>query len=1089
MMSIRRVKTISAIIIVVLVQCTLIKSHSAARGSIQINTATSDTNGRAGELSYSGRYYGSGSGSGSGPGSDKVVYEWRHGSDRDVTCKAGEGIFGGYPINLRTSGAQCSGIYKITTEEECKAAAIYTGTRYEPNFASDKKRVSGCHYHFHPEDRYKVYVWNPFLKSTIPCSDDVKCVCKTKICTKCPPNTYSEGGTSSTCRPCPKDRPYTFFYSKQDSIESCSSINNACAGGYIVGRVDPIPVRSSGKCKHLIETEEECKTTATYNINMDSDKNKRYIRKWSSNDHPYGCIRDTKGDYKFNRNDKSTHDCRSGHHPYDCICKTISCTKCPPNTHSKAGKNTKCTPCPEDRPYTFLNKQDSENSCTSKKDAFKCKAGEEVSNFYTGDCKETMTSDECREWANKENLIYQGQTIFKNMYPQGCFQEGNKIWFNDHLKLTNNCGTKVDGANMVNCICKTKACTKCPINTFNSKGGIDPTCTPCSKETPTTNFQTGQSKCMSVPTIKCNAGHEVTGDAITKKKECKPCDINHYNDNNNGTDVKCKPCEEKKVTLGTGQSTCIREFSEEYVMWKLENIDKIMAAEKEKTNDLSIKNSRLWQKEQIRLQHDKMMAERKARDNQKEKSACEDERKDGTIIFPAMEISNEIEDKEDTTCIDTNRDELLKSFCSFRMDLDNLFQIQSIDKEAKSFWPNICCKERRDTTLEVCEDPKNEIKRENIIPFALSQGGNYSRHNLYVEVTDTIKHEGYLHTGMKKLLDSLKSIHYSKTQNAKHLVDLFFNDVSLCGPRIVDAPGAKDKKKLCELFIPYQHSMTQFYNLIESLYTQPMPIQTSSFLETMERSLRKRSAVKRIGKNNMQQVMQMKPAPKALDVKCTGGSKWVSSELKKRKKLFCLGYNHLDLSNTNIRNVAVHYLKNDIDYNNTEMFRLSKQLRYQVIDASCPAPLFTANDISIQQVAMDTLGKEKEWVAVVNLNTEDKNGYLQSELPHCEARDYLIGAKVTVKVFEDNKGCCPGLKDFKKCEQLVVRDSCKSFDSEGQCEEYNTRQKCGDNLPKLVQDKHHKHYSKGVVLTGTQYTVKSSHVSRRRLLQNQNGGC
>ena len=28
----------------------------------------------------------------------------------------------------------------------------------------------------------------------------------------------------------------------------------------------------------------------------------------------------------------------------------------------------------------------------------------------------------------------------------------------------------------------------------------------------------------------------------------------------------------------------------------------------------------------------------------------------------------------------------------------------------------------------------------------------------------------------------------------------------------------------------------------------------------------------------------------------------------------------------------------------------------------------------------------------MNLNTEDKNGYLQSELPYCEDRDYLIGA-------------------------------------------------------------------------------------------------
>jgi hypothetical protein len=174
------------------------------------------------------------------------------------------------------------------------------------------------------------------------------------------------------------------------------------------------------------------------------------------------------------------------------------------------------------------------------------------------------------------------------------------------------------------------------------------------------------------------------------------------------------------------------------------------------------------------------------------------------------------------------------------------------------------------------------------------------------------------------------------------------------------------------------------------------------------------------------------------------------------------------------------------------MFSLKQSLRYEIDDASCPAaPLFTANDISIQQVAMDVLGNKKEWVAVVNLNTQDKNGYLQSELPYCEARDYLIGAKVTVKVFEDNKGCCPGLKDFNKCKQLVeTLNSCKSFDSKGKCEEYNTRQKCDDNLPKLVQDKRHKYYSKDVVLTGTQYTVENSHVSRRRrLLQYSQGRC
>jgi hypothetical protein len=79
--SIRRVKTITAIIVIVLVQCTLIKSHSAARGSIQIHTATTDTSGRAGKLTYSGAYF-------------MHVYN-RKNNRKDTTittCNPGEGV-------------------------------------------------------------------------------------------------------------------------------------------------------------------------------------------------------------------------------------------------------------------------------------------------------------------------------------------------------------------------------------------------------------------------------------------------------------------------------------------------------------------------------------------------------------------------------------------------------------------------------------------------------------------------------------------------------------------------------------------------------------------------------------------------------------------------------------------------------------------------------------------------------------------------------------------------------------------------------------------------------------------------------------
>eukprot|EP00942_MAST-04A_sp_MAST-4A-sp1_P011953 g11953.t1 len=512
-------------------------------------------------------------------------------------------------------------------------------------------------------------------------------------------------------------------------------------------------------------------------------------------------------------------------------------------------------------------------------------------------------------------------------------------------------------------------------------------------------------------------------------------------------------------------------------MWKLDNIDKVMAEQKEKQNDLSIKNSRLWQKEQIRLQHDKIMQARKDQDDENEKESCIEQRSKGTIVFPAIEISNEIEKIEDTTCIDTNRDELLKSFCSFTSDLDNLFKIQKIHKSAKSFWPNICCKERRDKTLEACEDPNGKIERKNIIPFALSQGGDYSRHNLYAEVTDAIKHEGHLHTGMRELLQSLEK---EKTKHANKLVDSFFNEISLCGPRIIDAPDAKDKKKLCELFIPYQHSMTKFYNLIELLFVKPIKVQ-ESFLETMESSLRKRQLTikNRLGKNsntNMQQIMQAKPPakiPKA-EQQCNHevtSTKWKSDNLAQMKETYCTGYSHMDLSSTDIKNIAVYYLKKDLSYNDAKMLELKHTLRYDIHDNSCPAaPLFTAKDISIQQVNMDTLGNNKEWVAVVNLNTQDTNGYSQSELPYCKARDYLIGAEVRVKAYEDNDGCCDGLKDYNQCVGKVT---------------------CEPNKLKELKDKNRKHYSKDVVLTGTRYKVTSSNVvdRRRRLLQHDSHSC
>ena len=176
---------------------------------------------------------------------------------------------------------------------------------------------------------------------------------------------------------------------------------------------------------------------------------------------------------------------------------------------------------------------------------------------------------------------------------------------------------------------------------------------------------------------------------------------------------------------------------------------------------------------------------------------------------------------------------------------------------------------------------------------------------------------------------------------------------------------------------------------------------------------------------------------------------------------------HVDLAGVGIKNIAIHYLKKDLpkaldDY----MINLKTSLRFSVEDKSCPgAPLFRASDISLQRISMDAATKtEKEWVAVVSLNSQDKNGYLQSELPFCKAKDYLISTQVTVKAFVDNENCCNDVVDYRTC---VKNNACKSIVT--------------------LKNNVGKQYTKYVKLFGTQYDVVHARHTRRGLLQGADG--
>ena len=102
--------------------------------------------------------------------------------------------------------------------------------------------------------------------------------------------------------------------------------------------------------------------------------------------------------------------------------------------------------------------------------------------------------------------------------------------------------------------------------------------------------------------------------------------------------------------------------------------------------------------------------------------------------------------------------------------------------------------------------------------------------------------------------------------------------------------------------------------------------------------------------------------------------------------------------------------------------------------------------------------------AIKSLNSQDKNGYLQSELPFCKAKDYLISTQVTVKAFVDNENCCNDVVDYRTC---VKNSTCKSIVT--------------------LKNNVGKQYTKYVKLFGTQYDVVHARHTRRGLLQGADG--
>merc|ERR1711871_942723 len=405
---------------------------------------------------------------------------------------------------------------------------------------------------------------------------------------------------------------------------------------------------------------------------------------------------------------------------------------------------------------------------------------------------------------------------------------------------------------------------------------------------------------------------------------------------------------------------------------------------------------------------------------------------------------------DDKTCINKNRDVLLTAFCNFRKGFDAVLQENGL-KDGKHYWPNICCKSNNDSE-DSCADPTGSIPREEIVPFALAQGGKVTYTNLYGEVVDVLKKKGYLHRGMLKILEEVKV----DASALKSQVNKQFKDVQLCPPKLFKSPRSK-AVDMCELLYPYSQLLDGFQTSFERLFS----------IHKLTEYLRAQSA-----ETNFMQLMQTrqrahtKAAPLMAAMKAKQGTKSAGTcptvlrgddekSLEAWKNEFCKGFRHVDLADKNVENIAMIDVSKDISLGDDLMHDLSKAARFRVKD-KCTSPMFSAGDISLQKV-------NGEWVGLVLLDSTSEDGYIRRELPQCKSLPYLPSTDIKVKVFADTGNCCEETKNANLCD-----NSC------------------------LASLKHH-HTNEDleyvVDVKGTLYGMNRGHTSRRRLLRYRRGRC
>eukprot|EP00942_MAST-04A_sp_MAST-4A-sp1_P001085 g1085.t1 len=411
------------------------------------------------------------------------------------------------------------------------------------------------------------------------------------------------------------------------------------------------------------------------------------------------------------------------------------------------GTNAICTPCPKNRPHTIISNQISIQSCGNK-DGYGFDGIRHSGTCVLGTIN---SADVCRkEFEKLKGKKGYSVTKFEDqntkMFPYGCWQGGDTVAYNSNSESTAKCNMHSK------CICATDVTKRCPKNSYSDGDKYFKKCKLCPVHKPYTRSDGAHSIASCVPSlniIECAAGEGVIGHEHLSTGNCSaPI----------GTLEECrKASAEIKPYLGHvgSKSTpydnarwphgCIYSPDNRYYMFNANEKQKEVQCSGDFQCVCKTKVCRPCQSGSYSVGgkdatcKECPMKKPYTDIDQKSEASCKTE----IICKPGHGIDPKI--KNDGLCIFPikTEDKCKQEVAKMKQHNKNLVfrYAESVHFRPFGCWKSgntVYFNSMKNTKATVCEDPSGTLNRGEIVPFALSSGGNYSRHNLYVEVTDTI---------------------------------------------------------------------------------------------------------------------------------------------------------------------------------------------------------------------------------------------------------------------------------------------------------------------------------------------------------------